>query len=140
MDEPVILAYKHRSGYEEWKDEEYPVEISYTKCNFGGERRWFLCPARGCGRRVAVLYGGGIFARRYCRQPVYECQREAPHYRALRKAQNLSIRLGGTGCIDEIVFKPKGMHRRTFDRLERKYAYAARRADLLAVAHFGIEF
>ena len=140
-DEAVILAYRHRRGeWEDWKDEEYPVSLSYTRCNFGGERPWFLCPARGCGRRVAVLYGGGIFACRHCYQLVYECQREAPHYRLLRKAQKLSERLGGTGCIDDMVFKPKGMHRRTFERLERKYAYAARRADVLAGAHFGIKF
>lgn len=138
--EAVILTYKHRSGYEEWKDEEYPVRITYTRCNFGGGRPWFLCPARGCGRRVAVLYGGRIFACRRCHQLVYECQREAPHYRALRKAQNISIRLGGTGCIYDMVFKPKGMHTRTFERLQRKYAYAVRRADLLAGAHFGIKF
>lgn len=140
IDDAVILAYRHRRGYEEWKDEEYPVRISHTQCNFGGERPWFLCPARGCGRRVAVLYLGGIFACRRCHQLAYECQREPPHYRALRKAQNLSIRLGGTGGIEEIVFKPRGMHQRTFERLRRKYEHAARRADLLAVAHFRIGF
>lgn len=36
----------------------YAVNLDKTPCNYGGHRTWFLCPARGCGRRVAVLYGG----------------------------------------------------------------------------------
>jgi hypothetical protein len=62
----VILIYQHRSGGEVWKDEQYPVRIVRTPCNLGGERPWFICPAVGCGRRVAILYGGGIFACRHC--------------------------------------------------------------------------
>src|SRR6202047_5304092 len=54
----VILIYRHRSGDGEWKDEQYPVRIVRTACNLGGWRAWFICPAVGCGRRVAVLYGG----------------------------------------------------------------------------------
>jgi hypothetical protein len=40
---------------------------------------------------VAILYGRRIFACRSCHDLAYECQHEQPHYRALRKAQNLSI-------------------------------------------------
>ena len=50
----VILIYRHRRGNGEWKDEQYPVYIVRTSCNFGGARAWFICPAVGCGRRVAV--------------------------------------------------------------------------------------
>ena len=46
-----------RSQRPEW--ERYPVFLDTTLCHIGGERHWFLCPARGCGRRVAILYGGG---------------------------------------------------------------------------------
>src|SRR2546422_8594062 len=52
----VILIYRHRSGGEKWKDEQYPVWIVRTPCNLGGSRAWFLCPAVGCRRRVAILY------------------------------------------------------------------------------------
>ena len=48
------------------KDEHYAVRIVRTVCNLGGSRAWFICPAVGCGRRVAILYGGGIFACRHC--------------------------------------------------------------------------
>src|SRR5687767_9620434 len=60
----VTLIYRHRAGGGVWKDEQYPVRIERTSCNLGGARAWFICPAVGCGRRVAILYGGAIFACR----------------------------------------------------------------------------
>jgi hypothetical protein len=121
IDDSLILRYRHRCGDgDEWKSEEYPVRISRTRCNYGGERPWLHCPALGCDRRVAILYGGRIFACRQCYQLAYECQREAPHFRALRRAQGIHEKLGGTGIIAHPVFKPKGMHWRTYSRqLER---------------------
>ncbi|MDH5694857.1 MAG: hypothetical protein OEZ47_17305 [Gammaproteobacteria bacterium] len=63
----IILSYRQRNTEEtEWQDEKYSVYLDYTPCHLGGERPWFLCPARGCGKRVAILYGGAIFA---CRRP-----------------------------------------------------------------------
>jgi hypothetical protein len=50
----MILSYRHRSGDGEWKDAQYPVRIVRTPCNLGGSRAWFICPAVGCGRRVAL--------------------------------------------------------------------------------------
>ena len=72
----VILTYRHRSGGEDWKGEQYPVRIVRTACNFGGSRPWFICPALGCRRRVAILYGGGIFACRLCYRLAYASARE----------------------------------------------------------------
>jgi hypothetical protein len=56
----MILTYRRRSGDKEWRDEYYAVRIVRTPCNLGGWRAWFVCPAVDCGRRVAILYGGGI--------------------------------------------------------------------------------
>ena len=36
----------------------------------------FICPAAGCGRRVAILYRGGIFACRHCYRLAYASSRE----------------------------------------------------------------
>jgi hypothetical protein len=55
---------------------EYAIGLDWTPCTYGGQRAWFLCPAAGCGRRVATLYGGAIFACRHCYRLVYPSQRE----------------------------------------------------------------
>ena len=115
----LFLAYKHRSHGGEWRSENYPVSIDWTPCYYGGERAWFLCPARGCRRRVAILYGGGIFACRHCYRLAYESQTESPAYRALSRTQNIRMRLGGSGSMmDFFPDKPKGMHWKTYRRLE----------------------
>jgi len=65
------------------KDEfDYRIPIVTTKCNFGGIRYWFQCPAMGCGRRVAKLYQGqDIFACRHCYNLTYASRNENPTYR-----------------------------------------------------------
>jgi len=115
----VILTYRHRSSGDEWKDESYPVHLTTTPCHMGGERHWFLCPARGCGQRVAVIYGGGIFACRKCYQLAYPSQREDTADRAIRRANRIRDRMGWPGGVLEGSGwrKPKGMHRRTYERL-----------------------
>jgi hypothetical protein len=114
----VVLRYRHQRYGQDWKSAEYPVSLDRTLCNYGGERIWFLCPAWGCSRRVAVLYLGSIFACRQCLQLVYESQREAPHNRALSRVQSIREKLGGSGSTaDDFPDKPKGMHWRTYNRL-----------------------
>lgn len=118
----VILTYRHRNGGEDWKDEEYPVYIMRTPCNFGGTRPWFICPALGCGRRVAILYGGGIFACRHCYQLAYASAREDVGDRAARRAGRIRSRLGWEpGILNGHGNKPKWMRWRTFYRLTEKH-------------------
>ncbi len=120
----VVLSYKHRpSGSRgEWTDEEYPVYLDWTPCNLGGERAWFRCPARGCGRRVALLYGGDIFACRHCHQLAYPSQREATEDRIVRRADRIRERLGWEpGILNPNGYKPKGMHWYTYLRLVREH-------------------
>jgi hypothetical protein len=115
----VILDYRQRDHGGEWRAENYPVNLTTTPCHIGGERPWFLCPARGCGQRVAVIYGGGIFACRKCHQLAYPSQSENPVDRAVRRADRLRARLGWPGGVLEGAGwdKPKGMHWRTYERL-----------------------
>jgi len=47
----IVLSYRLRSRSEDWQRKEYSVLLTQTPCHFGGVRQWFLCPARGCGRR-----------------------------------------------------------------------------------------
>ncbi len=118
----VILTYRHRSDRGNWKDESHPVYLDWTPCKLGSQRPWFLCPARGCGRRVAILYGGKIFACRYCYQLAYQSQRETLDDRAARQADKIREKLGWEpGILNGNGWKPKGMHWSTFERLKAQH-------------------
>jgi len=118
----VILTYRHRSGSEDWKDESYSVYLDWTACNLGGKRPWFLCPAYGCDRRVAILYGGGIFACRHCYQLAYPSQRKTDYDRMAWRADRIRDKLGWEpGCLNGPGEKPKGMHWSTFERLTAQH-------------------
>jgi hypothetical protein len=114
----IIVSYERFIAGVEWRREVYPVLLEWARCNYGGRRPWFLCPAGGCGRRVAILYLDGIFACRHCHKLAYSSQRIAAWERALNQAQTIRERLGGTASMyDPFPERPKGMHRRTYREL-----------------------
>src|SRR5918992_5871276 len=94
----VTLLYHHRRGSgSEWVDVKQAVPLTWTVCNFGGERPWFICPGARCGRRVAVLYGPGeYFLCRHCYDLIYQSQRDNKVYRAVHRAQDIRRQLGGS--------------------------------------------
>jgi hypothetical protein len=125
----VLLDYRVRTIGGEWESLRYPVLLDWTPCTFGGRRVWWRCPASGCGRRVAVLFGARLFACRHCHRLAYRSQSESAADRALRRASRIRDRLGWEpGIINPMGSKPKGMHWRTFERLEREHFECARRA------------
>ncbi|WP_394154515.1 hypothetical protein [Loktanella salsilacus] len=119
----VVLSYKARSNGTEWRDMKYSVQIDRTPCNLGGTRAWFICPAQGCGRRVATLYGGAVFACRHCHRLAYPSENESRHDRTARRADKLRDRLQWPqGILNGSGWgKPKHMHRVTYHRLEQEY-------------------
>lgn len=118
----LILSYRHSSRGGDWEDKRYPVYLDWTKCHLGGKRPWFLCPAPGCGRRVAILYAGAIFACRQCCRLAYASQRETRGDRAVRRADQIREKLGWErGILNGNGWKPKGMHWRTFHRLTAQH-------------------
>lgn len=118
----LILNYRSRSHGGDWQPMEYPVYLEWTSQHFGGRRAWFHCPARGCGRRVAVLFGGRFFACRHCHKLVYASQRESKDDRAMRRANTIRRRLGWeAGIANPEGGKPKGMHWRTYERLKANH-------------------
>ena len=118
----VTLDYRTRPHGGEWKDMNYPVSVSWTDCHYGGQRVWWLCPARGCGRRVAILYGGSVYACRHCHKLAYSTQREQAHDRASSRADTIRKRLGWEpGILNGNGGKPKGMHWATFMRLQTQH-------------------
>ncbi len=114
-----FYRYRRRLGGE-WEDLEESVPLEWTPCNFGGERPWFVFPGvvNGvrCSRRVAILYGPGkYFLCWYCYDLRYESQREDKKDRALRRAQKIRQRLGGSANMLELFpERPKGMHHDTY--------------------------
>jgi hypothetical protein len=116
------LRYQSQSRGSEPTQHDYPVTIAWTPCHLGGERPWLLCPC--CGRRVAKLYGGSVFACRYCMRLNYPCQQASKSDRALNQAWALRQKLGcDSGPFDypaQYISRPKGMHRSTFaKRIEK---------------------
>jgi hypothetical protein len=93
------------------------VRLEWTCCNYGGSRPWFLCPERGCGRRVAILYVGSTLACRRCRHLAYDSQQDSGFRRLVRRGRAIRLKLGGSPSLtDPFPDKPKGMHWRTYLR------------------------
>ena len=105
----------------EWQDIKQLVLLEWTPCHYGGWRPWFLCPLLGCGRRVAILYGGMYFGCRQCYRLAYQSQREDAVDRAVTQMQRVHRRLGGSGNLIELFpQKPPRMHWKSFARPERE--------------------
>lgn len=107
------------------------VQLDWTRCNYGGQRAWFLCPTAGCARRVAVLYfrRAEAFACRHCHRLAYRCQREAADERATRRANRIRARLGWPpGILNGDCDKPKRMREETFVQLSLAYWHFAERS------------
>ena len=134
----VTLDYRARDRGGEWQAMNYPVRLSWTPCTYGGQRAWWLCPAVGCGRRVAVLYGGKVYACRHCHQLAYKTQREQLHGRAGSKADKLRNRLQWeVGILNGNGIKPKGMHWATFARLQARHDALVNQTLAGVMAKFG---
>lgn len=127
----LVLEYRYKAPSGTTETVEQTVWLEWTPCNYGSARPWFLCPR--CDRRVAILYGGLRFYCRHCHDLAYASSRESAADRGTRKAQNIRQRLGGsTNLMQPFPPKPKGMHWRTYDRLEAE-AEAAHRVALVGL-------
>ena len=136
----VTLHYRTRPHGGEWKDMNYPVYVSWTGCNYGGQR---VCG--GYARRGAVggawrfCIGGSVYACRHCHKLAYSTQREQAHDRAGSRADTIRKRLGWkAGILNGNGGKPKGMHWRTFDRLQAAHDVHINQALAGMSAKFGL--
>lgn len=121
-DTHLYLVYQNKSRGGDWESMNYPVWLEWTECHLGGKRLWFRCPNYECGRRVAILFSGRMFVCRHCHDLAYASQRENAEDRVLRRGNKIRRKLGWrAGIANPKGFKPKGMHWRTFDRLNRQY-------------------
>ena len=113
----LVLDYRtRRYEGEPWAPVRENIPLDRTPCPYGGDRVWFRCP--GCFGRRAVLYAvGGRFRCRACHDLAYSSTREGEADRHRRRADELRRRIGCKPGIFSVPRKPKGMHRRTYERL-----------------------
>ena len=116
----IRLMYRLEKGEDGWQAFDQTVNITRTPCHYGGSRPWFFCPA--CYRRVAVICGvGTYFLCRHCHNLAYQSQNSDKADRLIEKTRKIRRRLGADERLGEpVVFKPKNMHQKTFDRLRHK--------------------
>ncbi len=117
--------------------EEY-IYLGKTPCHFGGERHWFHCP--DCHSRVAVLsLYSSRFICRHCHELPYGCQSEGYTDRMIRKARKIRNKLGADMSLFESIWdKPKGMHWKTFERLQEREQVANDYVTQAMAARLGI--
>jgi hypothetical protein len=109
----------------------YDVCVERTPCRYGGTRPWFRCP--WCHRRCALLYGlsgDGYFGCRLCLRLAYACEGESQIDRCWRQQRKIEAKLTDEGD------RPKGMRRRTFERLCQKWDAIEERKDELWLPGF----
>ncbi len=97
------------------------IRLRVTNPQFGGVRWWFQCPWL-CSRLRRKLYIPRDFPKLWCRschELVYASQQASIWKRPHMKAMKVVRMAGGQGRWGERfpLFKPKGMHQRTFSRL-----------------------
>lgn len=95
------------------------VELTWTPCNYGGQRPWFFCP--DCGKRVAILYVGQCLRCRSCYDLVYPSENEARIDRLYRKARKMRDLIGASHNMAHwIVKRPKYMRGYKFEEIRNK--------------------
>jgi len=97
------------------------IRVSWTGVHLGGERPWFHCPH--CKQRVAKLYNGlgGYFCRACVGNPLYASQSKSAQGRRHFQACKLRLLLNGEARLSApFPERPRGMHRRTYQRLRRR--------------------
>ncbi len=115
FEDKAIIKAATTNSHRKPKMAEIDIALSWTDCNYGGRRPWFLCPGQlhqPCERRVANLYiYGTLLLCRHCCELGYESDYHTPQFRALYKAQKIIRELGGSGSLaEDFPPRPKGMH------------------------------
>jgi hypothetical protein len=71
---------------------------------------------------MSLIYGAGeLFACRRCHGLAYESQQQRARHWGLEQARKIRMKLGGgVDLLAPFPQRPKGMHRRTFQRLRAR--------------------
>jgi hypothetical protein len=118
----LVLRFTSGASRGDPEDHVQRIRLSYTVPKLGGKRWWMHCPANGA--RVGKLYvppGGDIFASRRAWRIGYHSQRIPDREKPFEALFRLQRRLGCTEGWEAPIRRPKGMHHRTFAKLESQY-------------------
>jgi hypothetical protein len=122
QDASLALKYRIRGSDGEWETRLQRIRLIYTVPHYGGRRWWMECPESAV--RVLKLYlpaGGTLFASRTTWGLTYRSQRNTRRDRAFERLFALQRRLGCPEEWGQPISRPKGMWRRTYERLQRHY-------------------
>lgn len=131
----IVLRYRNERYGEEAQHIVEQVPIVWRGCRYGGQRPYFACPGvvNGvvCRRSVTKLYSvGKYYVCRHCGRLSYSSQSEDSCDRALRRANRIKQRLGGDpGLAASMPVRPKGMWRKTYERLQAEVFEAEARSE-----------
>lgn len=115
------LSYSRGEGSDR-EQVKQTVQLVYTEPNFGGRRWWMVCPFKGdrCGKLYLPNWGDR-FAGRQAWRLGYHSQRVAHRDRPFEKLFRLQKKLGCYEGWEAGLYRPKGMHRKTFERHLERY-------------------
>lgn len=96
------------------------IVLSYSACNYGGQRPWLVCPMPRCAERAGVLfiYYGNVMCRK-CTGLYYASQCATANWRMTERMWKLRVKHGikrGDLRPPSTIPKPKGKHYRTHKR------------------------
>ena len=115
----IRLSYAWRRGEGDWVPMREAIDLAWVLRQWGGEEVYFRCPQ--CDRRSKRLYfRGHAFRCRPCHRLVHASSREQTADRATRKMRKLRRRMGSPEGLEQVILRPKGMHKTTFDRMVGK--------------------
>lgn len=141
LDNALKLSYA-LTDKDTGKQQDYNINvpIEWIPCSYGGTRPYFTCP--DCYRRVLKLYkppSQELFSCRHCWDLTYRsCQDSGDDQaRARARTERACRKLGikNYGNYEDAYYKtyvldrPKGMHKKTFERLRQAVFEAADEED-----------
>lgn len=110
-------------GYQLTEKWAYHIRYQEQKTQFEGKRVWFICPIKGCKKRVDKLYlKEELFACRKCHKLLYPSQNRSKYFLPMYKLERLEKKLKGKGRWGSPPPRPIGMHWETYERLAKEYA------------------
>lgn len=129
----VYVKYTQTNHYRDTtKSFNYPIQTTWSECNYGGRRYWFVCESyrRGqyCGRRVGILYmRDEMYSCRLCSRLAYESQQKTHTSFMSRQMNRLDKLIEMEEMADNMrVKKWRGRPTRRFAKILRYLGYPDR--------------